>query len=118
MEHLFEPFHPGARRREGLGLGLYIVEQIVRAHGGIISAASSEASGTTFTVRWPRNTPTSAPTACTSSPPAAELAGPRAGVPPGRARGEPTTATDQFHTAFYQIGVLVPARCAPGGVTV
>jgi sigma-B regulation protein RsbU (phosphoserine phosphatase) len=57
MEHLFEPFHPGGRRREGLGLGLYIVEQIVRAHGGSISADSTDAAGTTFTVRWPRTAP-------------------------------------------------------------
>lgn len=54
MEHLFKPFLPGGRRREGLGLGLYIVEQIVLAHGGTISAESSETAGTTFTVRWPR----------------------------------------------------------------
>jgi signal transduction histidine kinase len=68
MEHLFEPFHPGGRRREGLGLGLYIVEQIVRAHTGSISATSSEASGTTFTVHWPRNTPTSLPSTRPGSP--------------------------------------------------
>jgi signal transduction histidine kinase len=55
MEHLFEPFHPGGRRREGLGLGLYIVDQIVRAHGGRVEAASSERGGTTFTVYWPRH---------------------------------------------------------------
>jgi signal transduction histidine kinase len=67
MEHLFEPFHPGGQRREGLGLGLYIVEQIVRAHGGMVSAVSTQAAGTTFTVRWPRNTPTSAPLARTGA---------------------------------------------------
>jgi signal transduction histidine kinase len=55
MEHLFEPFHRGGRRREGLGLGLYIVDQIVRAHGGSVRAESSETSGTTFTVSWPRD---------------------------------------------------------------
>jgi len=54
MAHLFEPFYPGGRRREGLGLGLYIVEQIVRAHGGSIRAESTDAAGTTFTVYWPR----------------------------------------------------------------
>lgn len=59
MEHLFTPFHPGGRRREGLGLGLYIVEQIVHAHGGTIGADSSTAAGTTFTVRWPRGSTTS-----------------------------------------------------------
>ena len=54
MAHLFEPFYPGGRRREGLGLGLYIIDQIVRAHGGSIRAESSEATGTIFTVYWPR----------------------------------------------------------------
>ena len=53
---LFEPFKrppmdgaPGA----GLGLGLYIVREIARAHGGTVEA-SSHAAGTTFTFRLPR----------------------------------------------------------------
>lgn len=37
-----------------LGLGLYIAERIVTAHGGHIEVASSEAEGTTFTVHLPR----------------------------------------------------------------
>jgi signal transduction histidine kinase len=37
-----------------LGLGLYIAERIVSAHGGRIEVESSEAGGTTFTVRLPR----------------------------------------------------------------
>jgi signal transduction histidine kinase len=37
-----------------LGLGLYIAERIVHAHGGRIEVASAEATGTTFTVRLPR----------------------------------------------------------------
>ncbi len=57
MAHLFEPFHPGGRRREGLGLGLYIVDQIVRAHGGKVTAESSREHGTTFQVYWPRAAP-------------------------------------------------------------
>jgi signal transduction histidine kinase len=56
MEHLFEPFHPGRRRSGSLGLGLYIVQQIVYAHGGSVRAESSSDRGTTFTVRWPRHT--------------------------------------------------------------
>jgi signal transduction histidine kinase len=37
-----------------MGLGLYIVRQVVEAHGGIINLASSEAGGTVFTAKLPR----------------------------------------------------------------
>ncbi|TDF82441.1 hybrid sensor histidine kinase/response regulator [Pseudomonas sp. H9] len=37
----------------GLGLGLYISEQIVLAHGGRIEVQSAEGEGATFTVRLP-----------------------------------------------------------------
>jgi len=38
----------------GLGLGLYIANQIVIAHGGAIQADSAPERGTTFTIRLPR----------------------------------------------------------------
>lgn len=56
---LFEPFRSGrsrTRRGEGLGLGLYIVRQIVHAHGGDVGVQSPDADGlTTFVVRLPRD---------------------------------------------------------------
>jgi sigma-B regulation protein RsbU (phosphoserine phosphatase) len=61
--HLFEPFHPsqeeGAPRqaRSGLGLGLYIVAQIVQAHGGGVEVRSTREEGTCFTVTLPRVSP-------------------------------------------------------------
>jgi signal transduction histidine kinase len=52
---LFDPFAQGdiAGPRRGLGLGLFIVQQIALAHGGICDVSSDE-SGTTFSIRWPR----------------------------------------------------------------
>ncbi len=55
---LFDPFQrgeAGAGRREGLGLGLYIVSEIMRAHGGSVAVSSSRERGTTFTTKWPRS---------------------------------------------------------------
>ena len=60
---IFDPFrgrHPSSKSR-GLGLGLFISQQIAVAHGGGISVASSEAHGTSFTVRLPRTAPGSKP---------------------------------------------------------
>jgi two-component system, sensor histidine kinase and response regulator len=56
-EHLFDPFRRGTRARDSLGLGLYIVRQIVLAHAGSIDVASTESEGTTFRVRLPRHPP-------------------------------------------------------------
>jgi two-component system sensor histidine kinase/response regulator len=57
MEHLFDPFRGGQRpagRSEGLGLGLYIVFQIVKAHRGRVDVTTGEDNRTVFRVRLPR----------------------------------------------------------------
>jgi len=54
---LFDPFRRGNKlpsRSDGLGLGLYIVKQIVDAHGGTIELRSDEQAGTSFVVQLPR----------------------------------------------------------------
>jgi signal transduction histidine kinase len=66
LPYLFDPFRQGtsAATSSGtsLGLGLYIAEQIVRGHEGHLAVTSSEAEGTTFTVRLPKQPPGGAAT--------------------------------------------------------
>jgi PAS domain S-box-containing protein len=55
---MFDPMSgegPRRARSQGLGLGLYITQELARAHGGSIGVESSEAAGTTFTVLLPRS---------------------------------------------------------------
>jgi len=56
---LFDPFRRAGKRSGGVGLGLYIVDQIVRAHGGEVEFSSDEMEGTTFVVRLPKAPPAS-----------------------------------------------------------
>jgi signal transduction histidine kinase len=60
LPHLFERFHrvKGARARthEGSGIGLALVQELVRLHGGTIGAESKVDRGTTFTVTIPTGT--------------------------------------------------------------
>ncbi|MCP3164376.1 ATP-binding protein [Myxococcus sp. QH3KD-4-1] len=62
LPHLFEPFRRATDKghpTSGLGLGLFIAQQIVRAHGGHVEARSSQEEGTTFTLWLPRSVPVS-----------------------------------------------------------
>jgi signal transduction histidine kinase len=54
MASLFDPFRACDERPQGLGLGLFIVKEIMRAHGGTVAVRSSQADGTTFELCWPR----------------------------------------------------------------
>lgn len=51
--NIFEPFRRATDEGRGLGLGLYIVKQIVTAHGGTVTLSSHAGRGTTFTVTLP-----------------------------------------------------------------
>ena len=59
LPHLFKPLSRGAGKVDmetrSIGLGLYIVESIVHAHGGSIAVRSTAEEGTLFTVRLPRH---------------------------------------------------------------
>jgi PAS domain S-box-containing protein len=58
LARIFDPYRRGSGagggRAGSLGLGLYIVQQIVQAHGGTIDVSSTAGDGTSFTVRLPR----------------------------------------------------------------
>lgn len=55
LEKIFEPYwrQSSPDSRQGLGLGLFICSQIVKAHGGRMSVTSTLEAGTRFTVRLP-----------------------------------------------------------------
>ncbi|WNG41668.1 GAF domain-containing protein [Archangium violaceum] len=55
QEHLFDPFNRGVPEQHfgGLGIGLYLTLQVVRAHGGTITVESRPGEGATFTVELP-----------------------------------------------------------------
>jgi signal transduction histidine kinase/FixJ family two-component response regulator len=60
LPRIFERFHrvPNARSRthEGSGIGLALVHELVRLHGGRVEVASTEGEGTSFTVSVPFGT--------------------------------------------------------------
>lgn len=55
---IFEPMQRGTHdvhnRSRSVGLGLYIVKQLVEAHAGTVTVHTAAGEGTTFTVRLPR----------------------------------------------------------------
>jgi signal transduction histidine kinase len=57
LSAIFEPLWT-SDPKAGLGLGLFIVREIVSAHQGTVSVRSSEIEGTIFTVRLPRHAAT------------------------------------------------------------
>lgn len=60
LARVFDPFGRALidpARVRGLGLGLYLVDRIARAHGGSVTATSTAETGTAFTIEWPRRSP-------------------------------------------------------------
>jgi PAS domain S-box-containing protein len=60
LPHMFDRFHRirgmQSRTQEGTGIGLALVQELIRLHGGRIDVASTEKKGTTFTVSIPMGT--------------------------------------------------------------
>ncbi|NVJ06196.1 hybrid sensor histidine kinase/response regulator [Myxococcus sp. AM001] len=58
LPHIFDPFVRAqdmrSAQRNGLGLGLYITHEIVRAHGGLLRVTSTPEAGTRFWLCLPR----------------------------------------------------------------
>jgi signal transduction histidine kinase len=57
LPHLFHRFYRApnadAHQISGIGLGLYVVKEIITLHGGHIDVTSTEGRGSTFTARLP-----------------------------------------------------------------
>ena len=51
-QRIFEPFF--STKAQGTGLGLAVSQQILQAHGGLLTCHSTPGQGTTFVVRLPR----------------------------------------------------------------
>lgn len=60
-ERIFVPFSRLDERVSGWGLGLSLVKACAEAHGGNVEVQSDAESGTTFTVRLPREAPARTP---------------------------------------------------------
>jgi photoactive yellow protein len=79
LGHIFDAFARGdgaaTKHNTGIGLGLFIVKQLIEGHGGRIWVTSDAQSGTTFSVELPRVAVKTSPQArVPRSPPPAALA--------------------------------------------
>jgi signal transduction histidine kinase len=60
MPLLFTPLR--TTKPQGTGLGLFVVQEILAAHGGTVAVESARGVGTTFTLTLPCHVATPSPT--------------------------------------------------------
>lgn len=95
LPRIFDPFFSTKEIGKGVGLGLFVVHEIIAEHGGCITAASKPGEGASFFVRLPDNhvagikdgNPASARQRVAPAAAGAEMAAP-VPVPPARKEGE------------------------------
>ncbi|MFA5976522.1 MAG: HAMP domain-containing sensor histidine kinase [Elusimicrobiota bacterium] len=54
VNHLFEAYFT-TKGSDGTGMGLFLSQQVIKAHGGSINVSSEEGKGTEFIIRLPRH---------------------------------------------------------------
>ena len=99
LPYLFDRFHrvatPAARSDEGSGIGLSLVRDLVRRHGGTVTVTSAVGTGSTFTVLLP-------------------FGGPRPPAPRPPHRGASTAASAQPAAYVQEALSWVPTADGPG----
>jgi len=53
LPHVFDPFYTTREPGKGMGLGLYIVQEIIREHNGCIAVFALPSEGTRIILRLP-----------------------------------------------------------------
>jgi PAS domain S-box-containing protein len=113
LPHIFERFHrvrgSRARSQEGAGIGLALVDELVRRHHGRIRASSRLDAGTTFTVWVPLGRRPARPEAAQEPPATTAVAAAMADEAMQWGEGrEPQSFADDEHALRQSLGNYAP----------